>query len=109
MRYATCECGHDRSQHETHPDEHCYECVCPVFSTRKPPKVTCPKCDATVKLRRDGTLRLHRRPRPTSWARGPMQVCGGSGWTPAALVAHLQETTIENSDSPVVRENRTTE
>lgn len=32
MRYATCQCGHKRSQHECHPDYHCYLCKCKQFT-----------------------------------------------------------------------------
>lgn len=45
----------------------------------------CPRCEANVRINRDGTIRVHRRPRPTSWARGKQPVCGASRWTPAHL------------------------
>lgn len=31
MRFAVCKCGHNRAEHETHPDEHCYKCACVAF------------------------------------------------------------------------------
>ena len=58
----------------------------------------CPRCGATVRVNRSGTIRVHRRPRPASWARGSQRICAASGWTPDGLRAFIRDEAREQKE-----------
>lgn len=52
------------------------------MTAQTPEQPRCPKCGAIWRVNRDGTIRIHRIPRSTSWGRGKSDYCPTSGTTP---------------------------